>query len=120
MDLTKDYEHYKFIADSGQSPLRVDKFLLNFIKYASRNKIQQAAENGNIKVNGVSVKSSHKVKSGDGSKMSETQDLLFRKYDAQMPAKVKINIKSRNRWSTGEGILNFKPIFYIGLYDHIK
>tara|TARA_B100000131_G_C18089697_1_gene601673 strand:- start:862 stop:1875 length:1014 start_codon:yes stop_codon:yes gene_type:complete len=65
MDLTKDYEHYKFIADSGQSPLRVDKFLLNFIKYASRNKIQQAAENGNIKVNGVSVKSSHKVKSGD-------------------------------------------------------
>jgi len=65
MDSLEDYEHYKFIADEGQSPLRVDKFLLNFIKYASRNKIQQAAENGNIKVNGLSVRSSHKVKSGD-------------------------------------------------------
>ena len=28
-----DYEHYKFVADKGQKPLRVDKFLLNFFLF---------------------------------------------------------------------------------------
>ena len=59
------FEHYDFTASSGQAPLRVDKFLMNFIENASRNKIQKAASNGNILVNNVSVKSSHKVKAGD-------------------------------------------------------
>ena len=59
------YEHYKFIANPGQEPLRVDKFLINFIENASRNKIQQAAKNGYIHVNGFQVKSNYKVKSGD-------------------------------------------------------
>ncbi len=56
------YEHYNFIAGKGQEPLRVDKFLMNFIENATRNKIQQAAKNGNIWVNGVAVKSNYKVK----------------------------------------------------------
>ena len=59
------FEHYDFKASSGQAPLRVDKFLMNFIENASRNKIQKAAENGNILVNDIAVKSSHKVKAGD-------------------------------------------------------
>ena len=59
------FEHYDFKASSGQAPLRVDKFLMNFIENASRNKIQKAAENGNILVNDIVVKSSHKVKAGD-------------------------------------------------------
>ena len=59
------FEHYDFKASSGQAPLRVDKFLMNFIENASRNKIQKAAENGNILVNNIAVKSSHKVKAGD-------------------------------------------------------
>ncbi|MBT7896456.1 MAG: RNA pseudouridine synthase, partial [Flavobacteriales bacterium] len=33
------FEHYDFTASSGQIPLRVDKFLMNFIDNASRNKI---------------------------------------------------------------------------------
>ncbi|MEC8853916.1 MAG: RNA pseudouridine synthase, partial [Bacteroidota bacterium] len=41
------FEHYKFVADKGQSPLRVDKFLMNFIEYATRTKIQKAATEGN-------------------------------------------------------------------------
>ena len=41
------YEHYSFTAGKGQEPLRVDKFLMNFIEKATRNKIQQAAKNGN-------------------------------------------------------------------------
>ena len=38
------YEHYSFVADQGQSPLRVDKFLLSRIEKVTRNKIQQAAK----------------------------------------------------------------------------
>lgn len=59
------YEHYRFTASDGQVPLRVDKFLMNFIENATRNKIQQAAKAGNILVNDKPVKSNHKVKPKD-------------------------------------------------------
>ena len=59
------YEHYKFIATEGQEPLRVDKFLMNFVENATRNKIQQAAKAGNVLINEVVVKSNHKVKPND-------------------------------------------------------
>lgn len=59
------YEHFSVKADKGQSPLRVDKFLMNFIEGATRNKIQNAAKEGNIYVNEVPVKSNHKVKAND-------------------------------------------------------
>lgn len=63
------FEHYHFTAAKGQEPLRVDKFLMNFIENASRNKIQKAAKSGNIFVNGETVKSNHKVKAGDEVKV---------------------------------------------------
>ena len=59
------YEHFRFEAAKGQSPLRVDKFLMNLIENATRNKIQQAASNGNIFVNDVAVKSNHRIKALD-------------------------------------------------------
>lgn len=59
------YEHHKFVAAKGQEPLRVDKFLMNFIENATRNKVQQAAKNGNVYVNGEVVKQNYKVKAGD-------------------------------------------------------
>ncbi|MCP1996039.1 RluA family pseudouridine synthase [Flavobacterium sp. HSC-61S13] len=59
------YEHYKFEASKGQAPLRVDKFLMNLVENATRNKIQQAATNGNIFVNEIPVKSNYKVKAFD-------------------------------------------------------
>ncbi|MGG5506236.1 MULTISPECIES: RluA family pseudouridine synthase [unclassified Myroides] len=59
------YEHFRFEAGKGQAPLRVDKFLMNLVENATRNKIQQAASNGNIFVNDVPVKSNHKVKALD-------------------------------------------------------
>ncbi|MFP4018533.1 MAG: RluA family pseudouridine synthase [Bacteroidales bacterium] len=58
------YEHYRFVADDGQSPLRIDKFLSNKMDI-SRNKIQNAAESGNILINEKPVKSNYKVKAGD-------------------------------------------------------
>ncbi|TDL99332.1 MAG: RNA pseudouridine synthase [Flavobacteriaceae bacterium] len=59
------YEHYRFEAGPGQSPLRVDKFLMNFIENATRNKIQLAAKENHIFVNEVPVKANYKVKAFD-------------------------------------------------------
>ena len=59
------YEHHHFVADAGQEPLRIDKFLIDRVANASRNKIQAAAKNGNILVNGATVKPNYKVKPND-------------------------------------------------------
>lgn len=58
------FEHFRFTAESGQRPLRVDKFLFNFLNGVSRNKIQQAAEAGAIRVDGKPVKSNHRMLPG--------------------------------------------------------
>ena len=63
------FEHYRFEASKGQDPLRVDKFLMNFIENATRNKIQQAAKQGHIWVNGTQVKQNYRVKAGDEVKV---------------------------------------------------
>lgn len=59
------YEHHRIEVDNGQTPLRVDKFLMTRLPNASRTKIQEAADNGNIRVNGTPVKPSYKVKPKD-------------------------------------------------------
>lgn len=59
------YEHFRLVADPGQSMIRVDKFLANRIDKASRSRIQAAADAGNILVNNVQVKANYKVKPGD-------------------------------------------------------
>lgn len=63
-DISEDelFEHHNFIADKGQAILRIDKFLSDRLANSSRNKIQQAASDGNIIVNGVVVKPNYKVK----------------------------------------------------------
>ncbi len=63
------YEHHHITATKGQEPLRVDKFLMNFIENATRNKIQKSAKDGNIWVNGKIVKQNYKVKAGDEVKV---------------------------------------------------
>ncbi len=59
------FEHYKFVADKGQEFLRIDKFLMVRIPNATRNKLQTAANDGNILVNKKTVKPSYKVKPFD-------------------------------------------------------
>ena len=59
------YEHHRFVVDKGQAIMRIDKFLNDKLANTSRNKIQNAANNGNIKVNGITVKSNYKVKPFD-------------------------------------------------------
>lgn len=59
------FEHFRFVADRGQGPLRVDKFLVDRIVGTSRNRIQNAADGGFILVNGKPEKCSYKVRPGD-------------------------------------------------------
>ena len=59
------FEHFSFLADKGQEPVRVDKFLMNRIENATRNKIQKAAKSGYIFSNENPVKQNYKVKPGD-------------------------------------------------------
>lgn len=59
------FEHFNLVVDKGQGALRIDKFLTERKQNATRTKIQQSAENGNILVNGKPVKSNYKVKPFD-------------------------------------------------------
>ncbi len=56
------YEHFSVRVDRGQAMLRVDKYLTARLENASRNRIQAAADGGNILVNGIPVKASYRVK----------------------------------------------------------
>ena len=56
------FEHHRIVVDKGQSLLRIDKFLMDRLMNASRNKIQTAAKSGAVLVNGKAVKSNYKVK----------------------------------------------------------
>ena len=57
------------MADKGQEPVRVDKFLMNRIENATRNKIQKAAKSGYIFSNENPVRQNYKVKPGDNIKV---------------------------------------------------
>jgi 23S rRNA pseudouridine1911/1915/1917 synthase len=59
------FEHHRIVSDKGQKLMRLDKFLVDRLERTSRNRIQNAAEDGYVKVNGVPVKSSYKVKPND-------------------------------------------------------
>ena len=59
------FEHHRLVADAGQQPLRVDKFVTNLISKMSRSRLQASAKAGYVRVNGESVKPNFKVKSGD-------------------------------------------------------
>lgn len=56
------YERHRFVADKGQTALRIDKFLMTKIANASRNKIQDGIESGFVTVNDLVVKANYKVK----------------------------------------------------------
>jgi 23S rRNA pseudouridine1911/1915/1917 synthase len=59
------YEKLSIVIDKGQEPLRIDKFLMNRIEGATRNKIQQAIENELVLVNEKPIKNNYKIKAGD-------------------------------------------------------
>lgn len=56
------FEHYRIVADKGQSLMRLDKFLSLHVPNASRTKIQNGIEAEAVKVNGQVTKASYKIK----------------------------------------------------------
>jgi len=59
------YERFHFLIDKGQEPLRIDKFLITRMEGGTRNKLQQAINNGLVLVNGKTVKQNYKIKPFD-------------------------------------------------------
>lgn len=59
------YERFSFKIDKGQEPLRIDKYLMNRIEGATRNKLQKGINNGMVLVNGKEVKPNYKIKALD-------------------------------------------------------
>lgn len=59
------YERFNITIDKGQEPLRIDKFLMNRIEGATRNKLQQAINAGMVLVNGKEIRPNYKVKALD-------------------------------------------------------
>ncbi|MEI6946576.1 RluA family pseudouridine synthase [Paraflavisolibacter sp. H34] len=59
------YQRFAFNVDKGQEPYRIDKFLMNRIEGATRNKLQRAINTGMVLVNNKEVKQNYKVKALD-------------------------------------------------------
>jgi 23S rRNA pseudouridine1911/1915/1917 synthase len=59
-------EEVRLTVDKGQAPLRIDKFIHQFLgNNVSRTKIQNAADAGSILVNNKPVKSNYKIRPAD-------------------------------------------------------
>ena len=56
------FERYRQEVDKGQTPVRIDRYLVEHMPNTSRNRIQTAADAGNVWVNGKAVASNYKVK----------------------------------------------------------
>ena len=59
------FEKHVIIIDKGQEAIRIDKFLMQRIEGATRNKIQQAIENEMVLVNDKPIKKNYNTKPGD-------------------------------------------------------
>jgi len=59
------FEHQRIIADPKQSPIRIDKFLMDRLLRVSRNRVQNAIKIGSILVNDKEVKSNYKIRPAD-------------------------------------------------------
>lgn len=59
------FEHYKLLVDKGQAPIRIDKFLTDKLSDATRNRVQNAIDEGTVQINGQATKANYKIKPGD-------------------------------------------------------
>lgn len=59
------FEKHVIVIDKGQEAMRIDKFLMQRIEGATRNKIQQAIENEMVLVNDKPIKKNYNTRPGD-------------------------------------------------------
>lgn len=79
-------ERLRITATKGQMMMRIDKYLMNIVERATRNKIQMAIDEGLILVNNNIVKSNYKVRPGDeivvfDNRRPENLDVIPEKMD---------------------------------------
>lgn len=84
------YQRFVFTVDKGQEPYRIDKFLMNRIEGATRNKLQRAINTGLVLVNGKGVKQNYKIKAFD--QIIIYSDLAPESTDV-IPEKLPLNIR---------------------------
>ena len=71
------HEHHRFAVDPGQTPVRIDKFLMDRLEKASRSRVQKAIKAGTILVNDMPIKSNYKVRPNDIIVISMAKDCLL-------------------------------------------
>ncbi len=56
------FEHHRIQVDARQTPLRIDKFLMDRLPHVTRNKVQQAIKDEYVKVNDNTIKPNYKIR----------------------------------------------------------
>ena len=56
------YLHYSFTVDKRQTPIRIDKFLMDKMQQVTRNKLQNGIRAGSVLVDGKAIKPNYKIK----------------------------------------------------------
>lgn len=59
------FEHFRLVADEGQAPVRLDKYMSAHLEDTSRSRIQQALKEGYVRVGEETARASYIVRPGD-------------------------------------------------------
>lgn len=59
------FEHFRLVADQGQAPMRIDKYMSTHLEDTSRSRIQQALKEGYVYVGEELAKANYIVRPGD-------------------------------------------------------
>ena len=59
------FEHHRIVVDGGQSPVRIDKFLMDRLANVTRTKIQNGIHDGFVKVNEKTTKPNYNIRPED-------------------------------------------------------
>ncbi len=96
------FERMQINVDLGQSPYRIDKFILERMMGVSRNRIQSAISDGAVLVNGKTCKSNYKVRPND-----EISLLIPRhsKSEGVLPENIELDI----RYEDDDLMVTYKP-----------
>ncbi len=64
-EIQEMFEHFRFVVDGGQEPMRIDKYLVQHMEYTSRNRVQLAIKAEFVRLNDKTVKANAIVRPGD-------------------------------------------------------
>lgn len=59
------FEHFRLEVDSGQAPMRIDRYMSTHMEGTSRSRVQQALKEGYVRVDEQIVKANYVVRPGD-------------------------------------------------------